>query len=77
MRALNNTFRYISINEEGDAVKNIKEKNFLKTQLTKRLPILKWLPSYKIKTYLFPDFFAGFTVGVMNIAQGKINIYKN
>lgn len=34
-----------------------------------RVPILKWLPSYKLN-YLFHDFVAGFTVGLTAIPQG-------
>jgi hypothetical protein len=52
------------------SLKKFKEKNFFKRQLIKRLPILGWLPKYNLKTDLMPDLFSGFTVGVMNIAQG-------
>jgi len=48
----------------------LKDKNFLKIQLVKRFPIVGWIPKYNLKTDLIPDFFSGFTVGVMNIAQG-------
>lgn len=34
-----------------------------------RVPILKWLPTYKLN-YLFHDFVAGFTVGLTAIPQG-------
>jgi len=52
---------------KSKSLKKIKEKNFLKNQFVKRLPILGWLPKYKIKTDLVPDLFSGFTIGVMNI----------
>jgi len=37
--------------------------------LRNRIPILKWLPSYK-KEYLVGDISAGITVGIMLIPQG-------
>ena len=55
---------------KSKSLEKFKEKHFLKKQLVKRLPILGWLSKYNIKTDLMPDFFSGFTVGVMNIAQG-------
>ena len=54
---------------KSKSLKKIKEKHFFRNQLFRRLPILEWLPKYQL-SYLMPDFFAGFTVGVMNIAQG-------
>ena len=54
---------------KSKSLKKFKEKHFFRNQLFKRLPILEWLPKYQL-SYLMPDFFAGFTVGVMNIAQG-------
>lgn len=35
------------------------------------VPLLIWLPKYKIRRNLPSDFAAGITVGVMNIPQGK------
>lgn len=40
-----------------------------KQVLRNRLPILKWLPSYRL-SYLFYDFIAGLTVGLTAIPQG-------
>lgn len=37
--------------------------------LMNRLPILKWLPTYRL-SYLFYDFIAGLTVGLTAIPQG-------
>jgi hypothetical protein len=54
-------------NLKSKSLKKFKEKNFLKNQLVKRLPIIGWLPKYKIKTDLMSDFFSGLTIGVMNI----------
>ena len=54
---------------KSKSLKKFKEKNFLKNQFIKRLPILGWLPKYKIKTDLVPDLFSGFTIGVMNIGE--------
>ena len=34
------------------------------------VPLLSWLPRYKLRTYLLSDIAAGLTVGVMNIPQG-------
>lgn len=40
-----------------------------KQVLRNRLPILKWLPTYRL-SYLFYDFIAGLTVGLTAIPQG-------
>lgn len=37
---------------------------------TSWLPILRWLPKYKPREYLFNDVLAGITNGIMNIPQG-------
>ena len=34
------------------------------------VPLLSWLPKYKLRTNLLSDTAAGLTVGVMNIPQG-------
>jgi MFS superfamily sulfate permease-like transporter len=33
-------------------------------------PIINWLPKYKIKTDLLPDFIAGITISILHIPQG-------
>ena len=33
-------------------------------------PVIKWLPKYKLKSYLFPDFVAGITISILHIPQG-------
>ncbi|XP_045468157.1 solute carrier family 26 member 6-like isoform X2 [Harmonia axyridis] len=38
--------------------------------LRKTIPILKWLPNYEWKKWLFGDIVAGFTITVMQIPQG-------
>lgn len=43
--------------------------NNRKQILMNRLPILKWVPTYKL-SYLFYDFIAGLTVGLTAIPQG-------
>ena len=50
------------------ASKNARDPKTYKEFLFKRVPILNWLPKYKIRN-LLPDSIAGFTVGVMNIPQ--------
>ena len=42
---------------------------FLKVLLS-FVPLLTWLPSYKLRRNLISDIAAGLTVGVMNIPQG-------
>jgi hypothetical protein len=34
------------------------------------VPLISWLPKYKLRRYLLSDTAAGLTVGVMNIPQG-------
>uniref|UniRef100_A0A158Q396 Sulfate_transp domain-containing protein n=1 Tax=Dracunculus medinensis TaxID=318479 RepID=A0A158Q396_DRAME len=34
------------------------------------IPILHWLPKYKIREYLLNDLIGGFTVGIMHVPQG-------
>jgi hypothetical protein len=41
----------------------------------KLIPILSWLPKYKLKSNLFPDLIAGNTVGIMNIPQGYLTYF--
>lgn len=43
--------------------------NDRKQILMNRLPILKWVPTYRL-SYLFYDFIAGLTVGLTAIPQG-------
>ncbi|XP_058869430.1 solute carrier family 26 member 10 [Acipenser ruthenus] len=38
--------------------------------LKERIPILNWLPRYKLKKWLLGDAVAGFTVGIVHIPQG-------
>ncbi|PAV78886.1 hypothetical protein WR25_06957 isoform B [Diploscapter pachys] len=38
--------------------------------IQKRVPALRWLPKYKLKTNLLPDALAGATLGIYNIPQG-------
>ena len=38
-----------------------------------RLPILDWLPKYRVCDALLGDVIAGVTVGVMHIPQGKLS----
>lgn len=47
----------------------VNDPEFYLSYLTSRLPILDWLPKYKLNTYIIPDMVAGLTVGVMNIPQ--------
>lgn len=35
------------------------------------LPILKWLPSYPVKQYLFSDVVSGLSTGVVQLPQGQ------
>lgn len=46
------------------------DKDGCKKMVKKRVPIIGWLPKYKLKSFLFADIMAGLTVGVMNIPQG-------
>lgn len=59
----------ICANYKKRVKKNIKDPSFYKNILYKRIPIINWLPKYRIKEYLAPDLIAGLTVGVMNIPQ--------
>jgi hypothetical protein len=53
-----------------NTVQKLKQKEFYKKILFKRLPILKWLlTEYSIKKYLHHDIVAGMTVGIMNMPQ--------
>ena len=57
-------------NLKSTTLDKLKEENFFKKQFFKRFPIAGWISKYNIKTDLMPDLFSGFTVGIMNIAQG-------
>ncbi len=50
-------------------VRNLKNKEFYVETAKKRLPILKWLPKYNLRTHLPSDVISGLTVGIMNIPQ--------
>lgn len=39
--------------------------------ITSLIPILGWLPKYKIKQDLFSDIIAGFTVAMVHLPQGN------
>ncbi|KAM9312897.1 prestin [Gastrophryne carolinensis] len=41
-----------------------------KSQLYSFLPILKWLPRYPVKEYIFGDLVSGLSTGVMQLPQG-------
>ncbi|XP_061474320.1 solute carrier family 26 member 6 [Rhineura floridana] len=41
-----------------------------KSLLFRFLPILRWLPRYPVKEWLFGDIIAGFSVGIMHLPQG-------
>ena len=44
-------------------------RGYLTQILKTRLPIVEWLPQYKIKDYLLTDLIAGFTVGILSLPQ--------
>jgi MFS superfamily sulfate permease-like transporter len=48
---------------------NARKRNWIVQLLKRRVPILSWLPAYKLKSFLVPDILAGVTVGIMNIPQ--------
>lgn len=35
------------------------------------LPIITWLPSYRVKEYMFGDIVSGISTGVMQLPQGQ------
>ena len=49
----------------SDSSKTFSCKNYL----TRRLPILKWFPLYKVQSDLIPDAISGVTVGLTAIPQ--------
>jgi len=51
---------------------DLKKPKTYENFLYKRLPITRWLPNYKLREYLLPDFLSGITVGIMNITQVNI-----
>ncbi|CAI9617936.1 unnamed protein product, partial [Staurois parvus] len=40
------------------------------TFLKQRIPIVAWLPRYKLKKWILGDLIAGLTVGIVHIPQG-------
>lgn len=50
--------------------RTLKERKQCAALLKKRVPILDWLPKYKLKSYILSDAMSGLTVGIMNIPQG-------
>lgn len=55
-----------------------KEKSaatFAKKFLTEKIPIVRWLPKYKVKKWLLADLISGLTIGVMQIPQGTGSHY--
>eukprot|EP00079_Xenopus_tropicalis_P033563 XP_017947334.1 PREDICTED: solute carrier family 26 member 10-like [Xenopus tropicalis] len=42
--------------------------------LKRRVPILSWLPRYKLKKWLLGDLIAGLTVGIVHIPQGTFAV---
>ena len=59
-------------------MKAIKQINFRHKLRIGRLhnifPIIKWLPRYKWREYLWPDFISGFIVGVAAVPQGALRV---
>ena len=47
-------------------------KNTLVSFIFSVLPVLQWLPKYKVKKDAIRDFAGGLTVGIMQIPQGLI-----
>ena len=43
-------------------------KKCLLSLLLKKIPIINWLPTYNLKQDIVKDIFAGFTVGIIQIA---------
>jgi sulfate anion transporter 6 len=50
--------------------KTLNKKRVLKKQLYNRLPVLKWLPNYKIRQNFISDLVSGVTIGIIQITQG-------
>ena len=57
-------------------ISKLNKKKFYKNLIFQIFPILEWVTSYKLKSYLIPDVFAGLIVGIMNIPQGLFNIIR-
>lgn len=51
--------------KETDPIKAVKRF------VCELIPILSWLPNYKVKKWLLADLISGLTVGIMHIPQGK------
>ena len=51
------------------ALNKFLDKSFYANFCLKRMPILSWLPKYKLKSFLFADAVAGITIAIMNIPQ--------
>jgi hypothetical protein len=49
--------------------KSLKKFSFISWFIS-LFPIVNWLPKYKIKTDLLPDFIAGITISILHIPQG-------
>ena len=47
--------------------KNVKDPAFYKSLIYSKIPIINWLPKYKLGEYLLPDLIAGSTVGKFNL----------
>jgi hypothetical protein len=69
------------LDEDRGSAKRIKEAackfkkkaikaSFYLSFLFEHIPILSWLPKYRITKDLSTDLISGFTVGVMNLPQG-------
>ena len=48
------------------------KKTLIKNYLFKRLPVLEWTSSYKLKQFLMPDLVSGIILGIINIPQVKL-----
>ena len=59
-----------NINNKSNKSTTLSTWEALFLKLKRHLPILEWLPRYKIKSFLVSDLIAGLTVGIMNIPQG-------
>ena len=44
----------------------------VKEAVTSTVPILNWLPEYKVKQDLLSDVVSGITVGIVHLPQGTV-----